>query len=79
MEVAVFQGHRHICLLPQRYELLESNLLDLLPLNRCGVILEFVAIAMTTDSLKLGFERSSCKNEACATSLKIFLLNKCSI
>lgn len=49
MEVAVFRGHRHICLLPQRYELLESNLLDLLPLNRCGVILEFVAIAMTAD------------------------------
>lgn len=34
MEVAVFQGHRHICLLPQRCELLESNLLDFLSIEQ---------------------------------------------
>lgn len=72
MEVAVLRWHSHMCPLPQRCELLESNLLHLLSVNRCSVILEFPAVTVTVASLPKGFERIPCTNVAYATSLKYF-------
>lgn len=69
MAVVVLQWHSRICLLPQRCELLGSNLH---PWNRRSVILEFPAVTVTAHSLPRGFERIPCKNVAYATSLKYF-------
>lgn len=79
MEIAVLQWHSHMCPLPQRCELLESNLLHLLSVEEmqhdpgvpgyncdCGLITQRI--------LENPLQECSLCNFA-----EIFLLNKCSI
>lgn len=79
MEEAVLQWHSHICPLPQRWELLESDLLHLLSVEQmqrdpgapgwscdCGLITQRIGEAPLQAS------------SLCSLT-EIFLLNKCSI